>query len=319
MPLSLAEYAESLDARDLIWPQVPAAVPVKAKPAIAPIPGVKAVLWDVYGTLLRTPDGAFTLFPEPEVRLHVALEKTIHEFNMWNSMYRKPGPPWQSMIQQYRDYADRLGMIATKRKGDFTEVSLVDIWRAIVDRLFDKEYQYDRSVMGDEDELSEKISWFFHANLQATAARPGAAMAIAQLADSGIRQGLLADAQATTFLQLERGLQREGFEYPISRTLPREARLLSNDLGIRKPSKSLYEQAVSRMAPAGIEADEILHVSCRLEPDLTSAKAAGMKTALLAAEKVGLEAPVRLLKDPKMKPDRLMTDISQISDVVGFG
>ena len=319
MPLSLAEYAESLDTRDLIWPQVPAPVAVKAKPAVEPLPDVKVVLWDVYGTLLRNAEGALNLFPEPEVRLQVALEKTIHEFNMWNSMYRKPGPPWKSMIQQYQNYAERLGMIATKRKGDFTDVNLVDIWRAIVDRLFDKEYSYDEDLFGDVDELSEKISWFFHSNLQASEARADAAFVLTQLADGGVHQGLLADAQPFTMLQLERGLREQHFEYPIHRVLPIDSRILSADFGIRKPSKSLYEQAASRMSQHGISVEQILHVSCRLEPDLVAAKSAGMKTALLAAEKAGLNAPIKLLKDPKSKPDRLMTDIAQISDVVGFG
>lgn len=318
MPLSLADYAESLDARDLIWPQVPPPVPVKAKPAIDPIPGVKAVLWDLYGTLLRTADGEFTLFPEPEVRLQVALEKTIHEFNMWNSMYRKPGPPWQSMIQQYKDYAERISMIGTTHKGDFTEVNLVDIWRAIVDRLFDKEYEYDRDLLGNEDALSEKIAWFFHGNLQATEARDGAASALSQLADLGIRQGLLADAQPFSMLQLERSLKQQGLEYPLPRVISPEYSMLSTRLGIRKPSKSLFDQIIGKLHGHGIEVHEILHVSCRLDPDLKAAKASGMKTALLAAEKTGLKASGKMLKSEETRPDRLMTDITQISDVVGF-
>lgn len=317
MPLSLAEYAESLDQRNLIWPQVPAPTPVKARPTLAPLPDVKAVLWDVYGTLLRTPDGAFTLFPEPELRLHVALEKTIQEFNMWNSMYRKPGPPWQSLIQQYRDYAERLRMLPTKRKGDFTDVNLVHIWRAVLDRLFDKDYTYDSATLGDADELSEKIAWFFHRNLQATIARPGALEAITELAERGVLQGVFADGQPFTLLQLTRDLQRQGLSKAIYEFFPAGRNLLSWKMGIRKPSQSLYQQAIMQLQDSGVQPHEILHISCRLQTDLVPAKAAGLKTALLAAEKTGLEAASKFIKDPQTRPDRLLTEMSQITAIIG--
>ena len=64
MSLSLAEYADFLDGRKLIWPKVPAAKAVNASPSIKPLPGIRVVLWDVYGTLLRVSDGKFTLFPD---------------------------------------------------------------------------------------------------------------------------------------------------------------------------------------------------------------------------------------------------------------
>jgi len=319
MPLSLAEYADSFLERDLIWPKVPAPVPVKAKPSIDPLPGIKAVLWDVYGTLLRTPDGGFTLFPEQEVRLQVALEKTIREFNMWNSMYRKPGPPWQSMISQYRDYCERLSMLATKHRGDFTDVNLVHVWRAVLDRLLDKEYVYDEDVLGDVDDLSHKIAWFFHSNLQATEARAGVLRAISDLSESGIQQALLADAQPFTLVQLTRGLATQGLTDSVLQFFAPQNNMLSCDFGIRKPSKSLFDQAVARMSQLAIEPSQILHVSCRLKTDLVPAKNAGMKTALLASEKTGLEAPSELIKDPCTRPDRLLTDITQISSLVGFG
>ncbi|MEQ9412104.1 MAG: HAD family hydrolase [Fuerstiella sp.] len=319
MSLTLAEYADSLDERELIWPQVPAPKPVKAKPSIDRLPDIKAVLWDVYGTLLRTPDGAFTVFPEQEIYLQVALEKTIHEFHMWHSMYRKPGPPWQSMIHQYRDYAERLAMAAPQRSGDLTDVSLVHVWRGIIDRLFDKEYSYDEGLYGDVDELSEKVAYFFHCNLQAVEARAGSAAAISELMETGVRQGLLADGQAFTMVQLVRALLREGQLPPIGQVLPGQHNVLSFQLGIRKPSPSLFRQAVAQFEDLGIHPSEILHVSCRLKKDLAPAKAAGMKTALLAAEKTGLEATADLLKDPQIRPDRLLTDISQITSVVGFG
>jgi FMN phosphatase YigB (HAD superfamily) len=319
MPLTLSEYADSLVERDLIWPQAPAPKPVKAKPSIAPLPGVKVVMWDVYGTLLRTTDGGFTLFPNPEVRLQVALEKTILEFNMWNSMYRKPGPPWQSMMPQYRDYVERVAMVPTKLKGDFTDVNLVSIWKAVIDRLFDKDYKYDHGVYGTEEQLSEKIAYFFHCNLQATEARAGAARAMTDLAEVGVMQGILADGQSFTYVQLVQALTKQGLVMPIREIIRTEATLFSYQMAIRKPSQSLFLRAVEQLEALGVAPEQTLHVSCRLPTDLAPAKAVGMKTALLVSEKTGLEAPAEMIKDPQTRPDRLLTDITQITSVVQPG
>lgn len=318
MPLSLAEYSDSLDERRLIWPQVPAPLPVKVTPYIKHLPGIRLVLWDVYGTLLRVSEGRFLITPTEEVRLQIALDKTIHEFNMWNHMYRRPGPPWQSLIGLYRNITERLSMVGTQRKGDLTDVDLVDVWQQIIERLFEKDYQFDEGLYGDLREFSEKVAFFFHSCLQATEARDSAVQALSDVAGAGILQGLLSDGQSFTMVQLLRALTLQATLPPLYELFRPETLILSTHLGIRKPSKTLFEHAVLQARAVGIGASEILHVSCRLKTDLVPARAVGMKTALLAAEKSGLEVTPELLKDPASRPDRLLTSLSQITSVIGL-
>jgi len=318
MSVSLAEYAKVLDDRDLIWPRVPSPVEVRATPAIQPLTDIRVVLWDVYGTLLRTTGGRFCLIPDPQTPLEIALEKTIHEFNMWNSMYRKPGPPWQSMIGQYTNYHKRLSLAATRRNGDLIDPDLVDIWEGIITKLFDKDYSYDEKFYGDKRQFSEKVAYFFHSSLQGVEARPGAVQAMQDLHAIDVQQGLLADGQAFTFTQLLRALSLQGTLPPLAGMFHPDAVLFSHELGIRKPSRSLYELTCERLKSAGFQLEEVLHISCRLETDLVPAKAAGMKTALLAAEKAGLEAPSEFLKNKDTRPDRLLTSLNQVATLFGI-
>ncbi|HQX53678.1 MAG TPA: HAD family hydrolase [Planctomycetaceae bacterium] len=315
MSQSLAEYADHLDERRLIWPKVPAPKVITANPYAKPLPGIRAVLWDVYGTLLRVSDGRFTLFPDDEVRLQIALDKTIHEFNMWNHMYRKPGPPWQSMIGLYKSVTERQSMLAAPR-GDVTEVNLVETWRAIIERLFEKEYHFDEDLYGDLDEFSEKVAYFFHCCLQATEARAGAVQAMTDIAANEMQQGFLADGQSFTLVQTLRALAIQGPLPPLYELFRPQTLILSHNLGVKKPSRSLFTVAVDQLRSLGIQAQEILHISCRLKTDLVPARAAGMKTALLVAEKSGLEVDTAILKDPSKKPDRLLTDLSQLYNVL---
>jgi hypothetical protein len=61
MSLSLAQYAEQLDSRrDLSWPAAPEVQRTKSKPHLRSLPQVKAVTWNVYGTLLAVSGGHFT-------------------------------------------------------------------------------------------------------------------------------------------------------------------------------------------------------------------------------------------------------------------
>lgn len=317
MPQPLAEYADHLDERRLIWPQVPAPKAVPATPFVKHLPDIRAVLWDVYGTLLRVSDGRFTLFPDDEVRLQIALDKTIHEFNMWNHMYRKPGPPWQSMIGLYKSTIERQAMQSAAR-GDVTEVNLVETWGSIIMRLFEKEYKFDEGLYGNLDEFSEKVAYFFHSCLQGTTARSGAVQAMTDIGGNQLLQGFLSNGQSFTLVQTLRALALQGSLPPLYELFRPQTIILSHDVGVKKPSRSLYTYAIDRLRTLGVEAREILHVSCRLTTDLFPARALGMKTALLVAEKSGLEVDAAMLKDPAKKPDRLLTDLSQLGPML-FG
>ena len=311
MPQSLAEYADHLEQRRLIWPQVPAPKVVSATPYVKRLPEIRAVLWDVYGTLLRVSDGRFTLFPSDEVRLQIALDKTIHEFNMWHHMYRQPGPPWKSMIGLYKSIIERQSMQGASR-GDLTEVNLVETWRNIILRLFEKEYQFDEGYYGNLDEFSEKVAYFFHCCLQATEAREGAVQAMTDIAGNQLLQGFLSDGQSFTLVQTLGALALQGPLPPLYELFRPQTIILSCDIGVRKPSRSLFTVAVDQLRTLGVQAQEILHISCRLTTDLVPARAAGMKTALLVAERSGLEVDAAVLKDSAKKPDCLLTDLRQL-------
>src|SRR5262249_36526481 len=93
MALTLLQYANFLDTRELSWPAPPRVQRAKAKPHLVRLPQVRAVTWSVYGTLVAISAGQL-YFEHPEkFIMEVALDKTIQEFKMWGSMSRKPGQP----------------------------------------------------------------------------------------------------------------------------------------------------------------------------------------------------------------------------------
>src|SRR5664279_1379389 len=133
MPKTLLEYSDWLKERSLRWPAPPKIEPISASPSTKPLEDIRAVTWSLYGTLLRITDGEL-LFRHPQtIRMEVAIEKTIHEFNMWNSMTRRPGKPEDLLLPKYLNALEEARLTASNRKGDIPEIDSAHIWRKMLE------------------------------------------------------------------------------------------------------------------------------------------------------------------------------------------
>jgi FMN phosphatase YigB (HAD superfamily) len=316
MALSLEQYASYLDTRDLPWPAAPTVERPKAKPHLTRLPGVKAVLWNVYGTLLNISGGEL-LFEHPQkLLMDVALDKTVQEFKMWGSMSRKPGQPSEYMGQLYsQELAMQRGVTTGGEK--YPEVQVERVWEGLVKKLLQKDYKWDAGFFGSLNELSRKIAYFFHASLQGTGCHAGCAAALRGVREAGLQQGLLGGGQCFTAVQLARGLKGQDEQADLDTLVPAELRYLSCEVRARKPSERLFRHALAGLAEKKITPGEVLHVGSRLSADLVPARRLGMKTALFAGDKASLQASPEQLKEPASRPDVLLTELAQVAEVVG--
>lgn len=317
MGLSLSAYIEELHQRsDLIWPIPPEPVPLKATPFLKPLPDIRVVTWSIYGTLLTIGSGRLLHVHPQEIRMQIALEKTISEFNMWYSMTRRQGQPWEGLKILYDRFRQDLEMVSSKHKGDYPEVDSAKIWLKVIERLQQKEYQYDVGHYGDEEHLAMKIAYFFHASLQGVKATRDARETLGALTMAGIKQGLLADAQVFSVPQLAYHLQQQMPFVSMAEVLAADYLFLSSQEKLRKPSASFYQHARDVIKKQGIAPDQVLHVSHRLKDDLAVAKKYGFRTALFAADKASCDITPEDVRDPQLKPDRLITEIRQVRNIV---
>jgi len=316
MPLTLDQYADYLDPRGLPWPVPPEVERPKARPHLARLPQVRAVLWNVYGTLLSISTGDL-LFKHPQqFVMDVALDKTIQEFKMWGSMSRKPGQPAEYMRQIY-DQVLIEQQLAPGGGEKHPEVASERVWEAILKKLLQKDYKFDAGFFGSLNEFSRKIAYFFHASLQGTACYPEAAAALRHVHDCGLAQGLLADGQCFTVVQLRRGLAAQDAATALDDLIDPTLRALSAEQRARKPSERLFRHALAALAQRGLTPEQVLHVGSRVQQDLIPARRLGMRTALFAGDRASLQATPEQLRDPPGRPDVLLTELGQIAEVVG--
>jgi FMN phosphatase YigB (HAD superfamily) len=312
----LLEYADWLDERKLLWPAPPKRQPVSAKAYVEPLLGIRGVAFNIYGTLLRISDGELFVKHPQAVRMEIALEKTIKEFGMWNSMTRHPGAPSKGLIIRYDRHFDEQRLATTQTLGDLPEVDAVMLWMKLIRLLEQKEYTYDVSEYGTLEQFSEKVAYFFHSSLQGLEAEENALEAVRALFQVGIRVGVVADAQRFTPVQMLRAFRRQGTLPSLDELFDPALVTLSYREGIRKPSRSLYQHALERFRRVGIAASQVLMVGTRIRDDLAIAKEAGMRTALLAVDRTSLAATREELSDPEKRPDRLLTSLTQLRQIV---
>jgi FMN phosphatase YigB (HAD superfamily) len=316
MALTLEQYAAYLDTRhDLAWPAPPEVDGLKARPHLVRLPQVRAVLWNVYGTLLRIAGGELWFEHPQAFVMNVALDKTIQEYKMWASMSRKPGQPADYMKQLYDSVLIEHRAVPGGTE-KYPEVASDRVWEALIKKLFQKDYKFDAGFFGSLNEFSRKVAYFFHASLQGTACYDGAAKALRYVAKKGIKQGLLADGQCFTRVQLQRGLAAQDSEAVLDKLLDKDLIVLSYEFRGRKPSERLFRQAVQALTQQGIAANQVLHVGTSITRDLAPARRLGMRTALFAGDRTSLQASAEQLKGPASRPDVLLTELSQIADII---
>jgi hypothetical protein len=313
MALSLEQYILKLDERkDLIWPTPPDLVPAKARPHLIAMPNVRCVLWNVYGTLLNIRHGELRYDDDNSLIQNIALDKTIQEFKMWHSMSRKPGQPADYMRELYgRAYDD------ARLTSSTGEVPAEKPWENIVKKLLQKEYVIDAATYGSLNEFTKKIAYFYHEMLQGTRAYPNASFALRYTAEQRIQEGFLADGQCFTMGQVKRSFLREDLDAIPEIWISPGLRFLSSEVKAKKPSDPMLRNALQQLKQFGIQPEEVLHVGSSLTRDLGPAKKLGMRTALFAGDRNSIQATGDQLKDPNFRPDVLLTDLEQITQILG--
>ncbi len=316
MSLSLEQYDEYLDSRaDLFWPAAPEVHRTKSKPHLKRLTRVKAVTWNVYGTLLSIAGGEFLREHPEKFIMDLALDKTIQEFKMWKSMSRKPGHPAEYMRVMIGKVVDELSLQVDKGER-YPEVPVERTWEGIIKKLLQNEYVLETARYGTMEEFSIKIAYFFHRSLQGIGAQRSAAETIQWLKNQRYWQGLLADGQAFTSLQLKKSLHEQNPDCFLDQCIPPYARVLSHTVKSKKPSERLYKEMVARLSKSGIAPDETLHIGNDLANDLGPARKHGFLTCLYTGDCSSLKASPEMIANKALRPDVMITELSQVIEML---
>jgi len=261
--------------------------PTGTVPRVDPLPGVRAVLFDIYGTLVISASGDIGLVGEsdPNAAFTAALAA---------AGIQRPADTGPASLGQ----AIRVFHAERKAAGvQFPEVDIRDIWRQVLGT------REDPARLAVEYECRVNPVW----------PMPGLARLLEDLQGRGLALGIVSNAQFYTPLMLEGflGASLEDLGFDV-RCCAWSYRLLE-----AKPSTRIFEEALSGLERIHrILPSEVLYVGNDLRNDIWPASLTGCRTALFAGDARSL----RLREDdPRCAgviPDRVVTELRQISECV---
>ena len=269
--------------------------PTGVSPALSVQEGVRAVLFDVYGTLLISGSG--------DVGLHAAEDRSAAFAATCRAVWEEE-IDGVAGVAAFKEAITREHAAAKARGVDSPEIDVREIWRAV------KSSVPLPVVSGVDDRLNAEAAVEYEMRTNPTWEMPHAAGVLRDLRSRGLLLGIVSNAQFFTphlFPPLL-GDSLDGFGFaPGVRSWSYEHRRA-------KPGTFLYEHAADRLKEHGIAPGEVLYVGNDLLNDCTPAQTVGFRTALFAGDARSLRMRGGDDRVKDTVPTVTVTDLRQIVD-----
>ncbi|NQU22580.1 MAG: HAD family hydrolase [Candidatus Nealsonbacteria bacterium] len=282
-------------------------IPTEAEPVLGRVDGIRAVLFDLYGTLVISGSGevgvaasqrAAGLAPAPQRALDESLSAVeIHECN-------SPAQGVECYFQAIAASHER-----SRRNGiDYPEVDIVEIWRKVLAEMA-RRGLIDASAAAAAD--VRRLAAEYEARTNPCWPMPHLRECLAGLRDRGLALGIVSNAQ---FYSPEL--------FPALLGKPAEKLGFSADLqyysykyGRAKPGTTLFEMAAESLSRRAIAPGETLYLGNDLLNDVLPASQVGFRTALFAGDARSLRLRHGDARTDGISPDRVLTTLGQFSDL----
>ncbi len=277
-------------------------LPTHLAPRIYAMPEVKAVLFDVYGTLFISGTGDISL--AEEMRNQQALTDALQQAGFSGHLEEAGERGSNLLLQEIRDTHTLL----RKNGADFPEVEIRDEWKKVLGSL--KQEGVLEGDISPESVIRVSVEYEFRVN--PIWPMPGGVDIIRSLKGSPLQLGIVSNAQFYTQLLFPAFFDQSHPELGFAPDLC----AWSCELLIAKPSIDLFRGVIERLDQQyAIRPEETLYVGNDMLKDVWTAAQAGLKTALFA----GAHRSLRLREDEpqcaEREPDIILTHLAQLADI----
>jgi putative hydrolase of the HAD superfamily len=249
---------------------------------------VRAVLFDLYGTLFISGSGDITVAEEQVKRDRLASLLSRHDLSDDPDRVQKS---YVAAIQKEHEKLRAEGV-------DYPEVIVENIWK---------------TVLGcGSDEQARAFAVAYESMFNPVWPMPHLPELLDSLQSLKLVMGIVSNAQFFTPLLFDAFIGSTPAEIGFTDELA----LYSYAYGFAKPSAFLFETAQRRLAMRGIDASEVLFVGNDMLNDVYAAKMAGFQTALFAGDKRSLRLRTDDERCSVFTPDLTVIDLLQLSEAL---
>jgi putative hydrolase of the HAD superfamily len=281
--------------------------PTELQPRVEVAPGIKAVIFDVYGTLFISGSGDISLAKKDGADQR---EEAIRGAMRGVGFEILDSRGEVSFHQAFLDAVSRAHEQHQAGGVEYPEVEIRSIWREVLETL-----ERERAIRGQADsDLVNHLAVEFECRVNPVWPMPDAVEAI-NLLRGEVKLGIVSNAQFYTPLMFRAFFDRShtalGFE--------RELCIWSYEHGRGKPSVELFQTLLRKLEkePTAPLPDEVLYVGNDMLNDVWTANEAGLKTCLFAGD----DRSLRLRQDDArcrdLKPDFVVTELLQVAEICG--
>ncbi len=263
----------------------------EVEPKLEKLEGIRAVLFDIYGTLLISASGDIGA-NAGDHRLD-AVRETGKLFDL------ELNCPPDEAIRSFEAEIAGAHAVAKEQGVEFPEVDIVEIWQAVLPRIVDgdlKVVEWQRFAL--EYEIRVNPVW----------PMPGVESTLSRIAASELVMGIVSNAQFFTPLLFPAFLGKTVEQLGIAPELS----YFSYEYRQAKPGSYLYGLAQRQLTSQGIGPTEVLYVGNDMLNDVAAAASVGFRTALFAGDRRSLRWRTDEEKVQGVVADIIITELPQL-------
>ena len=268
------------------------------QPLLRPLPLLKAVLFDIYGTLLISASGEIGAS-----KLDVCASAFAEVLSEAGIQHRVDGTEGVERLIA----GVEIRHAALREKGiEFPEVDILQVWQDVLNSLAADGLLQDSQL---EPSRLRKLAVEYEVRTNPIWPMPGFPDCLRPLRDAGMVLGIISNAQSFTRelfpALLDSTLEGLGFHPALQ--------LLSYAYEQAKPGQFLFQRA-REIADTlfGIQADEVLYVGNDMLNDVYAASQVGFRTALFAGDDRSLRLRAGDNRVDGLAADLILTDLNQL-------
>jgi putative hydrolase of the HAD superfamily len=287
---SVAEFARVLHERHPAPPEgfrefVPISYPsIKEK-----LFDVRAVIFDVYGTLIEYWKPEFSDKEAKQQALLAAFRNTADYFGMKDVLVRmNPADAPEKTLHDFYHGLIALQQEKSVRSGiEFPEIRIEEIWGIII--LMLQRHGYDPTTVrpGETSDLSRTIAYYYNFHALGRGLYPGVVTMLEDLRKNNIRVGIVSNAQFYTPVDLTLLIrqQSDGRYDDYLELFDLDLIFYSYEYGAAKPDQLLLGKLFDALYEYQILPSQTVFVGNDLTADIQPALSAGMQTGFFTGDK----------------------------------
>ncbi len=250
--------------------------------------GIKAVIFDVYGTLVNYWREGFSDEKQRQTLLLEAFRKTADFFGFAEFLdnMNPDDFPEKTLNDLYHGLITLNHEKSLKKGTTFPEVRIEEVWQVIIMMLERHGYDMAKPGLGGKKDLAKCVAYYYNSQALGGALYNGVVPALMALQQKNIKLGILSNAQFYTPIDLTLFIRDQSLH-----TLDDYTQLFCDDLiffsyeyGVAKPNQILFRALFDALYELHILPSQTVFVGNDLSLDIKPAAEIGMATAFFTGD-----------------------------------